>query len=145
MIKGAWDENSGDAFVRPVSIKSPAQDFFQPSLKRVGVKISSDEPDFVPMCEEGSDHAFVFANIPANLILSENASFIMDFGFSIELPPGYRCRAESLLPSIFVSSVDSSRFKLTLFNAGTKVVLKHKQKIAKIWIEPIHMFTILES
>lgn len=145
-MNNGWSEkNNIHPSVVPLPPSNVAKNYFQPNIKQVGVKISADEPDFIPQHENGSDFAFVFANIPSDILLSENSYFTMDFGFDLEIPSGYRCRAESLIPSIFVSSLDSKRFKLNLFNAGKKTVLFHKQKVAKIWIEPVYLFTILEE
>lgn len=147
MNENAWHkETKKRVLVNPIAKENLAKNYFQPNLKHVVVKIEPDDPDFYPKCqEENCEFAFVFANIPSNLNLYKNESFTMDFGFSVDVSKGYRIRAESLISSLFVFSVDSSRFKLNLFNFGDDLVLKHKQKIAKIWIEPIYLFKILES
>ena len=132
------------AAVSPRLPHSPAMDYFCPSLKHVGVEIVADEGDFVPSCYEGLPAADIFGNIPSGeLFLSRNSSVTLDCGFSLKVPAGYRCRAESLSPSVFMSIVDSSRFKLELFNAGEGVRLINKQKIAKIWIEPVYFFELI--
>lgn len=146
MSEDAWSKDTKKRFsVNPIVKDNVAQSYFHPNLNHATVKINSDEPDFFPKYEKNGEYAFIFANIPSGLILSNNESFTMDFGFNLEISKGHRIKAESLISSLFVVLLESNRFKLNLFNVGDNLVLKHKQKIAKIWVEPIYLFKILEN
>lgn len=125
---------------KPVQPRSPAFDYFNPDIRKVAVEVVSDGSDFTPSCEGSSCVSEVFANIPSGLDLVHNSSCVVDCGFSMKLPAGYKCRVESLNPSLFLSVVDCQRFKLNVFNAGDTVRLKDRQKIAKIWVEPVYLF-----
>lgn len=128
------------ASIRPLLPRSPAVEYSSPTLHQVAVEVASDEKYFLPSCEGASCISEVCANIPSNLVLSQNSSCVVDCGFSMKLPAGYKCRAESLNPSLFVSIVECPRFKLNVFNVGETVRLIDRQKIAKIWIEPVYLF-----
>ena len=146
MSKERWksERKNPAVSVRPKLPHSPAKDYFFTDMKQVGVEVVSDEPDFNPLFVDGSSLAEVFFNSPSeNLLLTSNSSSIVDCGFSIKIPPGYRCRAESINPSLFITTVDSSRFKLNIFNAGEELRLIHKQKVARIWIEPMYLFELI--
>jgi len=123
----------------PKLTRSPAKDYFNPNINQVAVEVSSDDKVFLPSSDGPVSEICV--NIPSSeLTLVHNSSCVVDCGFSLTLPAGYRCRVESLHPSLFVSLVGCPRFKLNVFNTGDKLRLIDRQKIAKIWIEPIYLF-----
>ena len=121
--------------------KSPAFGYFNPDMRKVSVVVENDEEDFIPAYSSGSDYADLLANIPEGELNFPEGSFkIIDCGVGLELPAGYRCRVSSHISNLFVELTDSKRLKLKVFNAGEKVRLIHKQKIAKIWVEPVYLF-----
>lgn len=122
--------------------RSPATGYLSPDIKKVSVQIESDEDDFMPRYSlEDSGRADLVANIPSGEILfSEGGSDILDCGLSLEVPAGYRLCVSSSVHGFFMELVDSKRIKIKVFNSGGECALRHKQKVAKIWIEPIYFF-----
>jgi hypothetical protein len=121
---------------------SPASNYIYLDVKKVAVCIESDEEEFIPKHSlEQAGKAELIANIPEKeVLLSESGSHTFDCGFSLKIPVGYKCCVSSLVPGLFVETLESKRFKLKVFNSGSKIMLRHKQKIAKMWIEPIYFF-----
>jgi len=122
--------------------KSPAAGYLAPDIKKVAVQIESDEDDFMPRYSlEDAGRADLVVNIPSGEILfSEGGSDILDCGFSLEIPAGYRLCVSSSVHGFFMELVDSKRIKIKAFNSGEECTLRHKQKVAKMWIEPIYFF-----
>jgi hypothetical protein len=134
-------EKNQSVRINPLLPHNHASDYFNPKINQVAVEVTWDDRDFMPSCEGTSCVSEVSANIPSSeLFLVHNSSCVIDCGFTINLPAGYKCRAESLNPSLFIQIVECPRFKLNVFNAGEAVRLIDRQKIAKIWIEPIYLF-----
>ena len=77
-----------------VSCKLPscsAKDYFVPSVTKILTRIKPDDKDFVPKYNNPNS-ADLIANVPNNLILANNTSGIIDCGFSIEKPLGYKIK-----------------------------------------------------
>jgi len=135
-----WATKSSSIQVSSKLPASPATGYSRPEINKVAVSIDFDDEDFVPIYSEGSS-ADVLANLPSgDLVLPHGGSEIVDCGISLKMPAGYKVCASSSIPGVFLSLMDAKRIKLNAFNAGEKVILRHKQKIAKIWIEPVYFF-----
>lgn len=135
-----WESDKSSATVSPRLPGTPAKGYFCPELKNVAIEIESDGEEFMPS-EGKSCIAELVVNIPeSKLTISSGGSAVVDCGFSIKIPAGYRYRTESMVPGLFVSSLDSPRFKLNVFNFGDIHTLTHGQKIARMWIEPVYFF-----
>lgn len=122
---------------------SPATGYVRPEILKIAVEIKADSDDFIPQYDHGCNEANLIANIPfgnGEIVLKEDNSEIIDCGFQIKLPVGYRCKISSSIPGIFLELVNSNRLKVNAFNFSEKVVLHHLQKIGTIWIEPIYLF-----
>jgi len=136
-----WSSDDPRIFVSSRLPKSPAMDYVRPEINKVAVKISADEDFFLPTCSTSDGKADVFANIPSGEMQIEHGGVaVVDCGFEMTLPPGYKASVHTSLEGLFVSLVDSKRMKVSVFNASNKYVLQNKQPIAKIWIEPVYFF-----
>lgn len=126
--------------------ESPAKSFFNPEIRRVSIVASTDDVDFAPPSGD-SRYADLLANMPeGSKNIPRNGSAVIDCGLEVRLPAGYRLRVESANASFVVSLLDSPRLKLNIFNMGDEMVLTHKQRVAKIWIEPVYfMEWVLEG
>ena len=134
-----WSSKKPKVFVSPRLPKSPAEGYEKPEINKVAVRISSDEDDFIPAYTD-FNCADLIANLPNNLFLSHGSCEIIDCGFSLEIPSGYKVCASSSISNIFLNIVDSNRIKVNVLNLGKELILQHKQKIGKIWIEPVYFF-----
>lgn len=136
-----WSLNESKVFVSSRLPNSPATGYNKPDFKKIAVSISSDNEDFIPSYENCEYAAILIANIPnKKLILSKNSQAVIDCGFSLEVPAGYKVCASSFISSIYLNLVESSRIQVSVLNLGEELILLHKQKIGKIWIEPIYFF-----
>ena len=136
-----WSSKDSRVFASPTLPKSPATGYSKPDLRKVAVSISSDEPDFIPVYSSGCNEADLFANIPSqNLFFPKGGCQIIDCGFSLSVATGYRICVSSSINNVFLNLVDASRVKVNAINLGEELTLQHKQKIGKIWIEPVYFF-----
>jgi hypothetical protein len=135
-----WSTKGSAAHVSSKLPASPASGYSRPEINKVAVSIDFDDEDFVPNYSEGSS-ADLLANLPSgDLALPPGGSEVVDCGVSLKIPAGYRICVSSSIPGVFFNLIDSKRLKLNVFNAGEKAILRHKQNIAKIWIEPVYFF-----
>lgn len=121
--------------------ESPAKGYSNPELFKVAVAIESDEADFMPTSCHSDGSAQIVGNIPSgSVVVPEGGSLVIDCGFSVEIPKGYRCRVTSSIGGLFMEVVDSKRFKVNAINLGSKTMLLDRKPIGRIWIEPVHFF-----
>ena len=139
-MKNEYWSTKTSAYVSSRLPPSPAIGYSRPEINNVAVSIDFDDEDFVPIYSEGSC-ADILANLPSgDLFLPHGGSEVVDCGVSIEIPAGYRMCVSSSTPGVFFTLVESKRLKINAFNAGVEATLCHKQKIGKIWIEPVYFF-----
>lgn len=120
---------------------SPASDYVQPDIRKVAVEITSDDDEFVPSYSPGCNFAVLLANLPdGDMDLISGSSTLIDCGFSLKVPPGYRVNISSIVSGLFMNTTDSERFKVNVLNVGGNLRLCNKQEIARIWIEPVYTF-----
>lgn len=125
----------------PRSLTTPAKDYSRPSVVKVAVAIKGDSEEFLPTACDASGACEIIANIPSGETrMTEGSMAVIDCGFSIETPPGYRCSVSSLVPGLILEIVDAQRFKVNAINLGQTTILKDRDVIGKIWIEPVHFF-----
>lgn len=115
-------------------------DYVRPEIKKVATDIRADDPFFFPKCSSSDGTAEVFANIAEPIELEHGAMSVVDCGFEMVLPAGYRISARGVSDRLFVFLADTKRIKVSIFNAGDKCMLHNNQPVAKIWIEPIYFF-----
>lgn len=136
-----WSSTEPRVYVSSRLPKSPAIGYHEPDLKIISVHISADEEEFIPVYSEDKTCADLLVNLPnRDLILPFGSSEIVDCGFNVEVPPGYRICVSSFISNIFLNLIDSTRIKVNVLNLGKELILQHKQKIGKIWIEPVYFF-----
>ena len=119
---------------------NPVSTYNAPDLKKIAVNIDSDEDYFIPRYDADDSTADLFLNSSEKIVLSNGSSTIIDCGFSLKIPMGYRICIESCISGVFLNLTDSNRVKVNVFNFGKEITLQHKQKIGKIWIEPVYFF-----
>jgi dUTPase len=131
-----------------------ANSYYQPLLNKVSTKIEFDEEFFMPKYQDkDSACADVYANCKdkRQIAISHLGALSLDCGFSIQISNGYKIRFELdsfwsnkgliLSETNCACSGNSTRIKLGLLNIGEKqIIINHKDKIAKIWIEPVYFF-----
>lgn len=141
-----WSIKESKACVVPKIPKSQALEYVSPDIKKVAVIISSDEPEFIPAYSSDKNTADLLANIPdQRLVLSKDSSAVVDCGFSVEIPIGYKICVSSSLSGVFLNLIDDKKLKVNIMNFGQKLILQHKQKIGKIWIEPVYFFDWIQK
>jgi len=132
-----------------VSCKLPsclAKDYFVPSINKILTKIKPDHQDFVPKYSDSSC-ADIVANTPEGLVLAQKTSALIDCGFFIEKPIGYKIR---IITNINLAQkgfyledhcVETGRVEITAFNNGQEsIFINHKQVIGQMYIEPVYLF-----
>lgn len=141
MRKDNWKSDPPIPRATPRSSPTPAKDYAMTSVMKVAVSVKGDSEKFIPMVCDPSGACEIIANIPSGQMkMTEGSMAVIDCGFSIETPPGYRCSVSSLVPGVMLEIVDSQRFKVSAINLGQTTILKDRDVIGKIWIEPVHFF-----
>lgn len=141
-----WSAKESKACVVPKIAKSQALEYVSPDIRKVAVVVSSDDPDFIPTYHSDKNTADLLANIPdQRLVLSKDSSVIIDCGFALEIPAGYKICVSSSLSGVFLNLIDDKKLKVNIMNFGQKLILQHKQKIGKIWIEPVYFFDWIQK
>jgi dUTPase len=143
----------------PVVNKSLAAEYSVPNILNIATNISVEEDIFVPVYKD-SNMADVRVVVPAlnhqgvqAVRLNHRTVQVLDCGFNIKVPEGFRVKAEAKKAwanrGLFVSHcyVENDRLKLMITNIGqeTPLVVSHKESIAQIWLEPIYFFEFNKS
>lgn len=130
-----------------------AKDYFQPIVNKVSTKIECDDDFFIPKylnSKAVSADVFVNCENKTTLAIHHQGFCSIDCGFSLEVQKGYKVCVE--LDSFWTNkglilvgnksySGDFEKIKINVYNLGEKqIVINHKDKIAKIWIEPVYFF-----
>lgn len=138
---------------------SPVQQLNAPDAFNINTKIVADEDVYIPKYStDGSAAVDLVGNIPPDhagnrvVTLPHRATAVIDCGFSMELPPGFKANvsARSGLASrgLIVTNgpgiIDSDyrgRVKVIVTNVGKEIiVLNHLDRIAQMTIEPVYLF-----
>lgn len=141
MRDDGWEIDRTAPKVTPKYPSTPAKNYSRPEISKVSVALEADEQAFVPSPSGKDGSASIYANIPqGDLTISGGGTAVIDCGFTLTLPVGYRCRVSSVVPGILLDTVDSKRFKINATNLGDETNLKDRQVIGRLWIEPIYFF-----
>jgi hypothetical protein len=125
----------------PKPPSTPAKDYSRPSVMKVAVAVKADSEEFMPTACDASGACDIVANIPSGEIrMNEGSTSVIDCGFSIEIPPGYRCSVSSSISGLILEMVEAQRFKVNAINLGQATILRDRDVIGRIWIEPVHFF-----
>lgn len=143
MSQDIWKDERPVA-ASPRLSRSPAKNYYAPELKSVGVKIEFVDPFFEPKPQAQDGKSAVFANLPnKSCIIPKGGQFILDCGFSLIPPTGYRVNFSCCILGMISELVESERFKVNLMNLGEETILSNKQQVGKMWLEPIYFFSAL--
>jgi len=142
-----------------VAPTSSAKDWDHPLLHNVATKIVVDDPMFVPKYQtDGSACVDLVANIEEDvagnkrLALSHRSTVVVDCGFSMELPAGYKSvisvRSSMAKHGLIVTNgpgiIDSDyrgRVQVIVTNVGKEiVVIEHGDRFAQMSVEPVFTF-----
>jgi dUTPase len=157
--KPAEQKEKKKGYVSSVLPKSPLKNYQPPLLHKVATEIVVDDLAFVPKyCNPDSAVVDLVANIPDDhtgqrrVALSHRSTVVIDCGFSVKLPYGYKAVIKAnqelanhgLIMSAGPQVVDSGqkdRVTVTVTNVGKEiVVINHQDKVAQMWIEPVYLF-----
>lgn len=140
MRDDGWRREPPVPRARPRPMGTPAKDYSRPEVLKVAVEIKADSEDFRPSPCDAEGSSGIVANIPGGEIaIPHCGSAVIDCGFGMRLPPGYRCRVRSYMSSLAFEVVDLKRFKVHATNLGEETILRHGESIGRIWIEPVHL------
>jgi len=141
---------------RHISPKSAAANYTAPSLHTVVSKLILDDEAFLPVYNAKETAVVLKVNIPWNhsdpknmnqrppLQLPHRSTVLVNCGFSMEIPAGYRAvisptsamaaRGLMVVPTIFEDKVE-----VYVTNVGREiVVLNHGDAFAELAIEPVY-------
>jgi hypothetical protein len=136
-----WGCDSPLPKAKPKQAKTPAKEYSRPELVRVSVSLEVDDPSFAPSPSDQFGVSTVSARIPSgSMRLSEGGCAVVDCGFGVVVPPGYRVRASCLVPGLLVDVHETNRFRLSVVNLGDETILNDGQQIGSIWVEPVCFF-----
>ena len=138
---------------------SAASDYDCPSILNVVTKIVVDDDQFLPTYQtEGSACVDLIANLEEDhaglkrVALSHRATVVIDCGFSMQLPVGYKAcisaRSSLANKGLIVTNgpgqIDSDyrgKVKVVVTNVGKEiVVIEHGDRFAQMWVEPVYLF-----
>jgi len=133
-----------------------AANYYCPPVNKVSTNINFEDDFFIPKYAKDSSCADIFAFLPKNnkssIGIGTSGQFTIDCGFSIKIASGYKAcfslDASLLNKGLIIngfnqidSTQDYSRVNINVLNIGEKIlILSHKDKVGKIWIEPIYFF-----
>lgn len=148
MNNNYWSSKENKPVVFSKLQPSPAKGYVSPEIKKIATKINCEDEDFIPRYNSKNNYADLLINLKNNsedsfkdLKLTYGSLETVDCGIEIEIPSGYKIRAESSVPGIFLTLQESKRIKVNLVSfCKEEVILHHKQVIGKLWIEPIYFF-----
>ena len=126
--------------------RSPVTNYASPMLHDVVTKIVVDDMQFLPKYQENSSYVDLMSS--EELRIPVNGTEVIDCGFSIEVPAGYKVVVERRQSHIedgpilqIVRWESSHKFKVTVHNAGYKErVVRWGSVFAKMHIEPAYKF-----
>jgi hypothetical protein len=125
----------------PKPARTPAKEYSRPELSRVSVGLEADDDSFAPGPSDRFGMSVVCAKIPSgSMRISEGGHAVVDCGFGISIPPGYRVRVSGVVPGLAAEVHDTGRFRLSLVNLGGETILNDGQQIGLIWVEPVCYF-----
>lgn len=140
-MESLWSYNVAKVQVSSKLPSSPAVGYSRPEIRSVATDIECDDDDFMPLYSCDPNCASLRINIPeGEVALTHGALYEADCGVSINIPAGYKCVISSLIPGLIMNLSDSKRIRIEILNTSEKMILKNKQNIAKIWIEPVYFF-----
>lgn len=148
-----WSENN-KIKVSSKLPECPASNYYKPNIIKVLTKISVDGDYFTPKYSSpDSSCADLFANITnkESIGICSSGTEVIDCGFSICISNGYKAcvgldsywcdKGLILMGHDQINSTENHRVKLNVLNISDKmVIINNKDKIGKIWIEPIYFF-----
>lgn len=150
--KECWIEKKNH--VKPLLPSSPANNYFKPNLIKIVTNIKADSDEFIPKYQtENSVCADLLANLKEdNLAMASGECVLIDCGFSMEIPNGYKAciaarsgwASKGLIVNNAPGQIDSDyrgRIKICVTNISENlIVIKNKERIGQIWIEPVYFF-----
>jgi len=141
LSESEWSREHPGARVVPKMASTPARDYSNPSISRVPVVVEADHADFSPPSCDRDGFSRVLANIPSGgLFIPKGGMATIDCGFTMKLPPGYRCGVTSDVHGLLVDIVDSKKFKVNVVNVGDDTTVKDRDVVGRLWVEPIYLF-----
>ncbi len=141
MRSDGWGRESPLPKANPLASGTPARDYSRPEVARVSVRLEADDPSFAPGPPDRFGSSEIYAKLPAgSMMVPEGGSAVVDCGFSLSLPPGYRVRAASLVQGLFVDVQETDRFRIRVMNLGAETILNDGQRICSISVEPVCFF-----
>lgn len=130
----------------PRRARTPAKEYNRPEVQRVSVGLEVDDPYFSPSPADPNGFSRVRASISSgSIVIPEGGQAVVDCGFGMGLPPGYRVRASSLVPGLMVEVLDLRGFRLSVVNLGAETILNDGQEIGSIWVEPVCFFDWIQK
>lgn len=146
MRDDGWSRDAPLPKARPRHAGTPAKEYSRPSIERVSLGLEVDDPSFSPSPSDPNGLSKVFAKIPSgSIVISEGGHAVVDCGFGMGLPAGYRVRATSAVQGLIVEVAGIRGFRLSVCNLGGETILNDGQQIGSIWIEPVCPFDWIQK
>lgn len=141
MRDDGWGREPPLPKARPRQAETPAREYNRPELERISVGLEVYDPSFAPSLSDSNGQCKVRARIPlGSMVVPEGGQALVDCGFGMGIPPGYRVRTASLVPGLLAEVAGLREFSLNLMNLGGETILNDGQIVGLIWIERVCFF-----
>lgn len=130
-----------------------AKNFYEPSVKKVLTKITCKDDFFYP--KNNNNFVDLYANCSdrKSIAMRHFSSEVIDCGFRIKTCAGYKVcfcldkkwseKGIIISGSNYLESQEECDFKFNILNINENlIVINHKDKIGKMWLEPVYMFEL---
>lgn len=149
------EEKEKTVLASPIMERTPAADYAEPSLTKVATNIVAEDESFIPKESfPGSPAVDLKANLKANdglnprVSLSHRSTAVVDCGFKLTLPPGYRAYVQPKKNlaerGLMVASTyfeRESEVKVTVINIGREILyIEPGQIFAEMTVQPVYAF-----
>lgn len=141
MRDDGWMRENPVPRAKPKAVRTPAKGYARPEVLKVALELDSDSDEFRPSPCDQEGSSGIVANIPdGETVIPHGGAAVVDCGFGVKLPAGYRCRVKGYASSLVFEVVGLNRFKVHATNLGEETILRHGEPIGRLWIEPVHFF-----
>ena len=119
--------------------RSPVRHYQPPMLHNIATKIVVDDMQFLPKYQDNAAYADLMAS--HDIQLAAEGTAIVDCGFYMEIPSGYKVVVRSKTSLHVVEWENSHAFEVTVYNPGPSEQEREWGSVfAQMHLEPVYRF-----